>query len=89
MHFPSAFHCVRTVEVPLYTCVYMCAHVYIPVSFTVQSGITPLHAASCEGHTEVVKILLESGADPHLRNMVGGLVCLYLTFLWHVTISQS
>jgi len=31
-------------------------------------GETPLHAASRNGHTEVVRLLLEHGADPHARD---------------------
>ena len=29
-------------------------------------GSTSLHLASCEGHVEVVKLLLDCGADPNL-----------------------
>ena len=32
-------------------------------SFTVQDGVSPLNIASQEGHTAVVDILLEAGAD--------------------------
>lgn len=36
----------------------------------VQSGITPLHTASEEGHTKVVDTLLRRGADPNLATTV-------------------
>lgn len=38
----------------------MCTH---DVPSTLQNGLSPLYAASGEGHTEVVDILLRSGAD--------------------------
>ena len=28
-----------------------------------QSGVTPLHSAATEGHENVIKLLLEAGAD--------------------------
>ena len=34
-------------------------------SLTVQNGGSPLYAASQEGHSDVVDILLKSGADVH------------------------
>ena len=34
-------------------------------SLTVQDGASPLYAASQEGHSDVVDILLEAGADVH------------------------
>jgi len=37
----------------------------------VQNGITPLHAASENGHTEVVKELLSCGADVGQADRVG------------------
>lgn len=45
---------------------------------TMQDGISPLYAASKEGHAEVVDTLLKSGADPNLVTMVWILVCLHL-----------
>lgn len=42
---------------------------------TIQGGLGPLYVASLEGHTEVVDMLLESGADPNVACMVWGLVC--------------
>jgi ankyrin repeat protein len=35
------------------------------------SGETPLHVASRRGHVEIVKLLLEHGADPNIRDMYG------------------
>ena len=34
-------------------------------SLTVQDGASPLYMASQEGHSDVVDILLEAGADVH------------------------
>ena len=34
-------------------------------SLTVQDGFSPLYAASQKGHSDVVDILLEAGADVH------------------------
>lgn len=36
----------------------------------VQYDVTPLHCASCEGHTAIVTMLLERGADPNKANVV-------------------
>ena len=44
-------------------------HKYLfPVSYftCVQDGISPVYAASQEGHTEVVDLLVQAGADIHL-----------------------
>ena len=35
-------------------------------SFTVQDGFSPLYAASHNGHTDVVDLLVRAGADVHL-----------------------
>lgn len=43
---------------------------YSIVSSATQNGASPLHAASEEGHTEVVHTLLKSGADPNLPTKV-------------------
>ena len=40
----------------------MCCE-YFVFSFTVQGGFSPLFAASQEGHTDVVDILVKAGAD--------------------------
>ena len=37
-----------------------------------QGGVSPLHTASEEGHTEIVDTLLRRGADPNLATMVLG-----------------
>ena len=36
----------------------------------IQSGFTPLHAASRMGHSDVVKILIQNGADINLASEV-------------------
>ena len=44
-------------------------HKYLfPVSYftCVQDGISPMYAASENGHTEVVDLLVQAGADIHL-----------------------
>ena len=43
---------------------------YSIVSSATQNGASPLHAASEEGHTEVVLTLLKRGADPNLPTKV-------------------
>lgn len=40
------------------------------VTFTNQNGWTPLHDASDEGHVEVVKLLIKSGAQLDIKNKV-------------------
>ena len=49
---------------------YACVHVHSIVLFTVQNGTSPLYTASQEGHTEVVEMLLTTGADPNLARTV-------------------
>ena len=44
-------------------------HKYLfPVSYftCVQNGLSPVYVASQEGHTEVVDLLIQAGADIHL-----------------------
>ena len=44
-------------------------HKYLfPVSYftCVQDGVSPVYAASQKGHTEVVDLLVQAGADIHL-----------------------
>ena len=36
-----------------------------------QDGDTPLYRASSNGHTDVVRILLENKADPNISDKVG------------------
>ena len=45
------------------------------ISSIVQVGASPLYKASQDGHSKVVDILLNNGADPNLAWTVWGLVC--------------
>jgi len=45
-------------------------HVHSIILFTVQNGTSPLYMASQKGHSEVVEVLLKSGADPNLAKTV-------------------
>ena len=36
-----------------------------------QDGYTPLHDAAREGHNDVVKLLLDRGAEPNMANQHG------------------
>ena len=47
-----------------------CLHVYTILSFTVQDGASPLYVASHNGHTDIVDLLLKTGADVHQTNKV-------------------
>lgn len=47
----------------------------LPNSIYEQDGVTPLYVASCYGHTEVVRTLLNNGADATLASAVRGLSC--------------
>lgn len=51
-------------------------HVYISNPIHMQNGNSPLYIACALGHTEVVDVLLNNGADPKLATMVWRLVCL-------------
>ena len=39
-------------------------------NFTLQNGETALHACALFGHFSILKKLIESGADPHIKNKV-------------------
>ena len=39
------------------------SHVQCSVVFSLQSGQTPVYSASSKGHTAVVQLLIENGAD--------------------------
>lgn len=41
------------------------------ISFTLQDGVSPLHAAIREGYAVIVSSLLKSGADPNAATKVG------------------
>ena len=47
-----------------------------------QNGASPLYVASQEGHTEVVDMLLSSGADPNLATKVCTALVCSLSYLW-------
>ena len=32
-------------------------------------GLSALHIAACKGHTEIIRLLLESGANPSAKDM--------------------
>ena len=43
-----------------------------------QDGMTALHRAAWTGHTETVKLLLDSGADVHAADVVSHCECVYV-----------
>ena len=47
---------------------------------TVSMRDTPLHWASSEGHLNIVKLLVEEGADIYARNLDGGLPYHYVVY---------
>lgn len=46
---------------------------------TNQARFTPLHLAAQQGHSDIVYLLLEHGADPNARNAVS--VCIFEKFI--------
>ena len=46
------------------------------MTVVLQNGCSPLYAASCNGHLDVVETLLEAGANINQVNKVGGHVCI-------------
>ena len=56
MHQASIMRVVPDWPLPLF-------HVYTILSLTVQDGYSPLYAASENGHTEIVDLLVRAGAD--------------------------
>ena len=43
---------------------------YVSLLLSLQGGETPLYIASQNGHTDVVRILLENKADPNISDEV-------------------
>ncbi|OON23697.1 ankyrin repeat protein, partial [Opisthorchis viverrini] len=41
------------------------------INLPTQMGFTPLHLATQQGHSQIVSLLLEMGADGNLRNQQG------------------
>ena len=54
-------------------------YVYIVLYHSLQNGNTPLIAASCEGHKDIVEVLLNRGAEVDLPNKVS--VCVSYHYL--------
>ena len=58
-HVQYFYNIILTMMLQLQPDMYMC----IVLSLTVQGGFSPLYAASQEGHTEIVDLLVRAGAD--------------------------
>ena len=43
---------------------------YVSLLLSSQDGDTPLYTASSNGHTDVVRLLLENKADPNISDKV-------------------
>ena len=71
---PCGYSCMQGHKCS-FGCDHTCIHMYYTFSSTVQSGLDPLHCASQKGHKEVVDVLLKSGMDPNLYNLVWRLTC--------------
>lgn len=54
-----------------------------------KQGMTPLHLAARRNHVEVVKLLLESGADPSLLDASGRSACQYAISNKHSELAQA
>ena len=55
-------HCGSEIVQPG-TTFYMTVQPLVMMTFVLQDGCSPLYAASCNGHLDVVKSLLEAGAN--------------------------
>merc|ERR1712037_1021524 len=50
--------------------------------------VTPLHGAASQGHKEMVKLLIESGADPNVADIDGGRPLHWAVRNGHVEVAQ-
>lgn len=57
----------------MYIMTFLCSAYFLPL---IQDGYSPLHAASEEGHANVVDSILKSGANPNLATEVWEVVLL-------------
>ena len=56
----------------------------IMMTFVLQNGQSPLYTASFNGHLDVVKTLIEAGANVNQGDKVGSHTCLYLQYCCNV-----
>ena len=47
----------------------------VMMTFVLQDGVSPLHLASYEGHLDIVKTLIEAGANINQANKVKCVGC--------------
>ena len=66
----------------------MFRHTFIPMCLHMQLDFTPLHCASMNGHTRVVKLLIEHGAQNNIPSTVS-LKLPNLGSLWYDTLGQT
>ena len=61
------------------------------MTVVLQDGCSSLYAASCNRHLDVVKTLLEAGANIDQVNKVGGHVCIqyHCKHVWYMYVYDS